>query len=130
MNPSPPLAEPAQAAKPLRPIGSLAILDISYDLAANGAHYHLVEHKEPDAYCRPVARRVELADWLTPDRAQNMLDLLGYSYARVAELEAELGKAHTALQREAEPERRPAARERGTETMAGVAGVLEEGPKG
>lgn len=118
--------------KPLRRITTITLCGDSYDLAINGDHYHLVEHKEPDAYLRPVARKVELNAWLgehsTPfaeARVQALLDLLGERESTVLVLEAELERVHTALQREAEPgasSRRPIARESG----AGLPNVLEE----
>jgi hypothetical protein len=111
--------------QPLKKITSITILDETYDLAKNGDHFHLVEHKEPDAYLRPVARQVNLFQWIggveedcISPRVQALVDLLGEAHLKVISLENELFKANAALQREAEPEskyRRPiVAREGGT----------------
>lgn len=117
---------------PLKRVASITLLTEPYDLAINGEHFHLVEHREPDAYARPVARRIDPLKWIGEDghRLQALLDLLGERVARVAELEGELARVHAALQREAEPEsRRPVKAARG-EAQAGVVGVLEPTGKG
>lgn len=118
--------------KPLEKVASIVVLDETYDLAKNGSHFHLVEHREPDAYCRPVARKVGLDTWAGLDRMQALLDLIGSSYSRIAVLEEELDRAHAALQREAEPEspksRRPVVLR---ESSGGVVigGLLEPKPE-
>lgn len=110
---------------PLKKITSISIVNVDFDIARNGDHYHLVEHKEPDAYCRPVARQVDLGEWMEIRRIQAMLDLLGDSYSRIALLEEELSRAHTALQREAEPDSKPRRPVSARETSVGVSNILE-----
>lgn len=117
------------SATPLVKITSVQIFEVSYDLAQNGGDFHLVEYKEPDAYLHPVARKVNLDEFLshlgTP-RVQSILNLLGVSYSRITALEEELSRAHTALQREAEPDaksRRPVSPSR--ESSAGISNILE-----
>lgn len=119
---------------PLIPVSTLDILGQSYDLAKNGGSFHLVEHREPDAYGRPVARKIEIQTWIRemerqecigPERVQSLLNITGQSLLRIKSLEDELSRAHTALQREAEPDakqRRPVSQR---EVSAGVTGVLE-----
>lgn len=89
---------------PLRKITSVSILDDSYDLARNGECCHLVEQREPDAYRRPVARKVDLEMWITTERVQALLDLYGDSLDKITMLEEELSRSHAALQREAGPD--------------------------
>lgn len=118
---------------PLKKITSISIVNVDYDIARNGEHYHLVEHKEPDAYCRPVARQVDLGDWIGDistrkvARVQAILDLLGESCLHVVSLEDELSRAHAALQREAEPDAKPRRAVAAREQSAGVSGILEPG---
>lgn len=136
---------PTTPKEPLERISSISILGESYDLARNGSHFHLVEHKEPDAYNRPVARQVPLAGWVNNDKVQALVDIIGDLHlqmsvnelaasTRISALEDELARAHTALQREAEPEaksRRPIAiRESGQGGIGvGLPNLLEPKPE-
>lgn len=93
-----------ESESPLRKIASVSILETNYDLARNGEHCHLVEHKEPDAYCRPVARKVDLEKAAGPVFFQAILDLYGSALDRIVALEEEVLRSHAALQREAGPD--------------------------
>lgn len=119
---------------PLTPVSTLDILGQSYDLAKNGGNFHLVEHRDPDAYGRPVARRIEIQSWIRemerqecvgPDRVQSLLNITGQSLLRIKSLEDELSRAHTALQREAEPDAKPRRAVAAREQSPGVSGILE-----
>lgn len=125
---------------PLTPVSTLEILGENYDLAKNGQDFHLVQHREPDAYGRPVARRVALSDWISEQRllqptyisvgearVQSLLNVIGQSLSRIKSLEDELSRAHAALQREAEPDAKPRRAVAAREQSAGVSGILEPG---
>lgn len=113
---------------PLKKLTSVLILGVSYDLAQNGNHCHLVENKEPDAYCRPVARKVNLQEWMDVPEVQALLDLLGESYGKITALEEELARSHAALQREAGPDTSRTGRPQVTarEAPTSVPGILDE----
>lgn len=111
---------------PLKKVSSVTILNISYDLAKNGDHYYLVEHKEPDAYDRPVARRVNLTEWLDVPEFQSLLDLYGESLSKIISLEDEISKLHSALQREAGPDNiRRSVVTSNRENQSSLGGILE-----
>lgn len=118
-------------ATPLMAVSTLDILEITYDIAKNGENFHLVEHRDPDAYGRPVARRVVLADWISgadgETYVQCLLNVVGQSLLRIKSLEDELSRAHTALQREAEPDAKPRRAVTAREQSPGVGGILEPG---
>ena len=86
--PTPPADRPAMDRRaasdgqpePLRKIAEVELAKEKMDLARNGNSYHLVRTECPDAYGRPVARKVPLGEFLrTPggglreDRAQALV---------------------------------------------------------
>lgn len=65
----------------LRKIAEIKIGEQTYDLARNGA-FALVEPTEDDAYGRPVARVVRLDGFVSVERFQAVLNLLGDAIVR------------------------------------------------
>lgn len=116
---------------PLTKVASIQILSGDYDLSRNGSDFHLVEHKEPDAYLRPVARKIDLIGWLDSDnghkRVQELLNILGARYQEIECLKSELERVNIALQREAEPSSHKSRRQNkdNRENLLGVNNILE-----
>ena len=119
MNETPPLVKKA----------SVKLVDLPYDLARNGEHFHLIECHQCDAYGNPIARKVNLGELSGASYVQGLIDLLGEAYAKIAALDEEVGRAHVALQRESEPLSHP-RRSSGLSTRDGVGTVASlEGEK-